>query len=123
MGKRFVETARACLENGDRLLFDADMLSSSPTSLALAILAEEEFAKGFLLFLVAQGVLPWSNGVWRSTRDHSCKHLLSALMEYAAPEIDEVIGSMKRFEARHQAMMTLFDEMCSLPSLSDGSDV
>jgi AbiV family abortive infection protein len=112
--RQFAETAKACLANGDRLLFDAEMLASSPTSLVLAILAEEEFAKGFLLWLVDQGIVPWTNAIWRATRDHSCKHLLSMLLEYADPDIDEIMASMKRAEARHEVVMNLFDQMRSL---------
>lgn len=97
MDTTFIETARSCFVNGERLVSDAKLLSDphyeflsddenskwKPTSLALVILAEEEFAKGFLLFLIGQGIIPWSNGVRRAARDHSSKHLLSALMEYA----------------------------------------
>jgi hypothetical protein len=54
---RFITAAKACLENGERILHDADTLVPSPTSLALAVIAEEEFAKGFFLFLVADGTL------------------------------------------------------------------
>ena len=62
MDTSFIETVQACLANGERLLCDVRLLSDpderfyeeadvpwKPTSLALAILAEEEFAKGFLL--------------------------------------------------------------------------
>jgi AbiV len=101
----FIETARACLANGERLLCDAKFLSDpnqrffedadvpwKPRSLALAMLAEEEFAKGFLLFLVGQGIIPWSNGVKHAARDHSSKHLLSALMEYARYRGNDCFG-------------------------------
>src|SRR5580658_9218476 len=94
------------------------MLSSStPTSLALAILAEEEFAKGFLLALVDLGVVPWNKAVRRATRDHSCKHLLLELMKYADPDIDDVESRSKRFHARHEAIMKLLDDMRRLPPL------
>jgi AbiV len=124
----FIETARACLANGERLLADAMLLSDpnyrflsddenlpwKPTSLALAVLAEEEFAKGFLLFLIGQGTIPWSNGVRQAARDHSCKHLLSALMEYADPDIDQIIASGRRSQKTHEAIMRLYAEMHSL---------
>jgi hypothetical protein len=69
--KRFFETAQACLANGERLLSEARLLSDpnyefslyddenlpwKPTSLALAILAEEEFAKGFFSFWSEKGL-------------------------------------------------------------------
>jgi hypothetical protein len=49
---QFIETVKACLANDDRLLEVAEelALAPSPTALALAILAEEKFAKGFLVF-------------------------------------------------------------------------
>ena len=74
---------------------------------------EEEFAKGFLLMLIEQGVIPWNNAIWRATRDHSCKHLLTVLMDYADPEIEEVLVSIKSFEHRHESKMKLLDEMLS----------
>jgi AbiV family abortive infection protein len=116
---QFIETARECLASGERLVEDAKTLnewSSSPTSLALAILAEEEFAKGFLLFLVGEGVLYWNTAIRQATKDHCCKHLLSELMQFAAPDFDEIHASFERCMARHEAMMKLklFDEMSSL---------
>jgi AbiV family abortive infection protein len=45
---------RACVANGQRLLEDGEWLRDSdrnPTTLALTILAEEEFAKAFFLYL------------------------------------------------------------------------
>jgi AbiV len=123
----FTKTARSCLANGERLLSDARFLSDpdwicfedadvvwKPTSFALAVLAEEEFAKGFLLFLVGQGVLPWSSAMRRAARDHSCKHLLSALMGYADPDIDEMIASDERSQGIHEAIMRLYAEVHSL---------
>lgn len=110
------------MANGERLLSDIEMLPSSPTSIALAILAEEEFAKGFLLMLIEQGVIPWNNAIWRATRDHSCKHLLTVLMDYADPEIEEVLVSIKSFEHRHESKMKLLDEIRSLTSLTEAAD-
>ena len=86
MEQHFIDTATACLANGERLLFDTEMLSSSPSSMALAIIAQEEFAKGFLFFLVGKGIVPWNGAILRASRDHSCKQLLCLLMEYSDPE-------------------------------------
>ena len=52
----------ACLTNGDRLLNDALQLEfqePASTRLMVSILAQEEFAKAFLLFLVKQEIIPW----------------------------------------------------------------
>jgi AbiV family abortive infection protein len=76
---------RACVANGQRLLEDVEWLRDSdrnPTTLALTILAEEEFAKAFFLYLLQKGVIPSTPEVWRVLRDHHCKHLLTILMEY-----------------------------------------
>ena len=73
----------ATIENGKRLLEDAKFLfewDRFPTALALAVLAQEEFAKAFLLQLVADGALPWVREV-RMAR-HECKQLLGLVMEW-----------------------------------------
>jgi hypothetical protein len=106
-GKRLLSDARLVSDPWDGFLSDDENFPWKPTSLALAILAEEEFAKGFLLFLVGKRIIPWTGGVKRAARDHSCKHLLSALMEYANPDLDQMNASLKRI----QAMMKLYDEM------------
>lgn len=125
MNQTFSETAKACLANGKRLLSEAGLISGpfeeflyddedqawSPTSFALAVLAEEEFAKGFVLFLAGDGILPWNREVRRAVRDHSYKHLISALMEYAFPDFDEVMASSERFQRRHRAFMKLYSDM------------
>lgn len=51
----------AALENGDRLVDDAKSLldwERFPTAYALAILAQEEYAKALLLSLVDAGAIP-----------------------------------------------------------------
>lgn len=78
----------ACLENGKRLLEDAKCLydwDRYSTALALAVLAQEEFAKAFLLQLVADGALPWSSEVHRSISRHESKHLLAIVLEWLPP--------------------------------------
>ena len=54
------------------------------TAFALAILAEEEFSKAFLLYLVQDGAIPWTAEVRRAIRNHECKHLLTLLMDHLA---------------------------------------
>jgi AbiV family abortive infection protein len=82
----------ASLENGNRLLDDAKTvldLEHFPTSYALAVLAQEEYAKALLLSLVDAGAVPWSADVRRSLHDHVCKQLLSIILDYLAPDDDE----------------------------------
>ncbi|MGC2330795.1 MAG: AbiV family abortive infection protein [Candidatus Acidiferrales bacterium] len=88
---QFKKSAAACLDNGKRLLRDAEMLEyENPpnTCYALAIIAQEEFAKAFLLLLVSRGVIPWHPVIHRATRDHACKQLLGFVMSYINPECD-----------------------------------
>lgn len=82
----------ACLSNGERLLSDALMLEFSEppsTAFALAIIAQEEFAKAFLLALVYKELIGWNKFIWRASRDHTCKQLLILIMNYLNPDDDE----------------------------------
>ncbi len=55
----------------------------------MARIAQEEFLKAFLLFLAARGVIAWNPLVYRSTRDHACKHLLGLVINHLSPDWDE----------------------------------
>ena len=93
----FTEAAAACGANGKRLLNDIeymDPLSQQATCVAVATIAQEEFAKAFLLILVARGVIGWNRLVYRATRDHTCKQLLGIVMDYVQPR-DEFERSME----------------------------
>jgi AbiV family abortive infection protein len=98
---QYAPTIRACVENGNRLLRDAEYLSyddeCSATSFVLCLLAQEEFAKAFLLHLVANDVIPWSSFVRRAMRDHSSKHLLCVVMEFLNPDTDEFLRRAEEF--------------------------
>lgn len=96
---KFSNTAKICIENGFRLLDDAEMLeySDPPSSaFALAIIAQEEFAKAFLFYLVSINVIPWNKFVHRATRDHACKHLIGIILDYLNPDIDEFMNRAKK---------------------------
>lgn len=89
-----IDTIKAILDNGRRLLDDADSLQFNEppaTAYFLTLTAQEEFAKAFLLELVARRVIPWSKHIHRATRDHRCKQLLAAVMDYLEPDVDEFI--------------------------------
>ena len=84
----------ASLENGERLLEDAKSMlewERFPTSYALAVLAQEEYAKALLLGLVDAGAIPWSADVRRALYDHVCKQLVSVILDYLSPDIDEFL--------------------------------
>ncbi len=106
MGKKdFTKAIEACNENGKRLCYDAESCWSSPAGVALAILAQEEYAKAFILNLVNEGIIPWSQGVQLSIRNHECKHLFVLIMDYLA-SIDEPIGEWeKRLKSGEQVQI------------------
>lgn len=63
-GTDFAAAAEAAVLNGARLTEDAELMSDFerfPTVYALAVLAQEEFAKALLLNLVRLGALPWQH--------------------------------------------------------------
>jgi hypothetical protein len=76
-----------------RLLDDVDWLyyeeRPAATCLALATIAQEEFAKAFFLALVDRGVIAWNSLVNRATRDHTCKQLLGLVLSHLSPDDDE----------------------------------
>ena len=81
--ERFQRSITACIENAKRLLEDAEWsLNQGSTGLALALLAQEEAAKAFVLTLVRDGVLPWTQDVRRSLYVHEGKHLVCVVMEW-----------------------------------------
>ena len=88
--KEDVQTAlSACLANADRLLDDALQLEFQErggTRLSICVLAQEELAKAFVLWMVREELIPWDSGFLRVIRDHSCKHLVAILLEYIDPE-------------------------------------
>jgi AbiV family abortive infection protein len=104
----FRESMYACLANGERLLEDVRWLldlEQPQSALVLAVIAQEEFAKGFLLHLVDEGVVPWHPLVHRATRDHACKQLLAIVMDHMNPGFEdwqqrfaEAIATPKPFE-------------------------
>ncbi len=88
------EAIEACVRSGDELLADAESLRDwerFSTSFALAVLAQEEFAKAFLLHLVDRGVIRWSAGVRRFLTHHHSKHLVGVLMEWLAVPLETAL--------------------------------
>ncbi len=99
------ESACACLQNGRRLLDDAAFLEfGEPPTTAhfLALIAQEEFAKAFLLALVVRGVIPWDQRILRAARDHVCKQLLCVVMEYVSPDTEEFLERCDAVVLRHE---------------------
>jgi AbiV family abortive infection protein len=112
MGKsHFIEAADACFANGARLLDDADFLSHpeqpAGTSFALATIAQEEFAKAFLLWLASRNAITWNSFVCRATRDHTCKQLLGLVMKHLNPDSDEESRRDKEWWLEHEEHKSL----------------
>jgi len=80
--KNLQQSIEACIRNGKQLLEDAEWTHQRSTGVALAMLAQEEFAKAFMLALVRDGILPWTEEVRRSLRVRECKHLVTIVMEW-----------------------------------------
>lgn len=83
--EKYEEAIEACIENGKRLIEDSETLRDFerfPTAKALAILAQEEFAKAYIIRLVQEGAIPWCDEIFKATRDHHCKQLMGIVMEY-----------------------------------------
>jgi AbiV family abortive infection protein len=83
----------ACLENAGRLLDDAVHLEFEElgaTRLTLSVLAQEEYAKAFLLYCVREEIIPWDDNLRRVMRNHACKHLAAIAMEYIDPEWETI---------------------------------
>jgi AbiV family abortive infection protein len=77
------ESIEACIKSGKRLLQDAEwVMHRESTGIALAMLAQEEFAKAFVLALVRDGIIPWTEAVRGSLHVHECKHLVTIIMEW-----------------------------------------
>jgi AbiV family abortive infection protein len=94
--------AKQLLEDA-KFLFDFDRFS---TALSLAVLAQEEFAKAFLLQLVEEEALPWLPEVQRTMARHQCKQLLAIVMEWL-PVMDweTILEKDKEREERHRNKM------------------
>lgn len=105
MNDKLSESACACLKNGRRLLDDAEFLEFSEpptTAYFLSLLAQEEFAKAFLLALVVRGIIPWDRRLLPAARDHACKQLLCLVMDYLSPDTDEFLERCNAVVLRHE---------------------
>lgn len=100
MRQTFLDSAKRCCENGRRLLEEAEFLQFEKppaTHYYLSIIAQEEVAKAFMLYLVSVEALPWTPFLLRATRDHKCKQLVGIILDYIAPDVDEFL---RREDAR-----------------------
>jgi len=103
--KRLKRSILTIIENARRLLSDAESLDFREppyTAYFLAIIAQEELAKAFLLGFVYRNIIPWDQRILRATRDHTSKQLLCIVMEYLNPEIDEYFNRLDAIVLRHE---------------------
>ena len=97
MNTNILKAIRECNDNGKRLLDEAEFIEFEippSTMLFFSMIAQEEFAKSFLLYLVGIGVIPWNPLILRATRDHKCKQLICVVMDFLNPDTD---AFLKRF--------------------------
>jgi hypothetical protein len=83
--KTLLETIRACIGNGRRLEEEsADLEFREPPALQLYVLliAQEEFAKAFILHLIRADIIPFNQYILRAMNDHTCKQLVGLIMDY-----------------------------------------
>ena len=95
--QKYTRAINACFKNGRRLLDEAEMLEFEDpvaTKYFLSIIAQEEFAKAFLLYLVKLEVIPWNKFIYRATRDHCCKQLVGIIIDFLAPDDDLFLKRM-----------------------------
>ena len=72
-------TIAACAANGGRLLeesYDLEFRTPPATRLYLVMIAQEEFAKAFMMLLVRENIMPFTGAVRRALYDHTCKQLV-----------------------------------------------
>ncbi|MGH1379281.1 MAG: AbiV family abortive infection protein [Alphaproteobacteria bacterium] len=92
------KSIHACIDNSERLLdetYDIEFRSPLSTSFFLAVIAQEELAKAFILFLVEKDVMPWNLSVKRAIQDHVCKQLMCMIMDWVIREW-ETLDDLKR---------------------------
>jgi AbiV family abortive infection protein len=91
-----MRTIRVVLENGNRLAKDAEYLwemDRFPSAFALCILAQEEYAKAFLLHFVHAEAIPWTAETQGILRDHKGKQLLAMIMDFLDPDVEDFAAS------------------------------
>ena len=88
-----LETIQACVKNGERLLeetYDLEFREPPSSRFFLVMIAQEEFAKAFILFLVKEDILLLNTPVLRAINDHACKQLVGMIIDYMIMHWDDV---------------------------------
>ncbi|MCF8468574.1 MAG: hypothetical protein K9G33_14330 [Sneathiella sp.] len=88
-----LKSIQACIDNGERLLdetYDLEFREPPSSRFFLTMIAQEEFAKAFILFLVKEDVIYFSPHILRSINDHTCKQLVGIIMDYIIMHWEEI---------------------------------
>ena len=94
---KYTDAMKACVKNGTRLLDEAELLEFEiplATKFFLSIIAQEEFAKAFLLYLVRIDVILWNRFILRATMNHRCKQLVGIILDFLTPDTDFFLKRM-----------------------------
>src|SRR5438105_3678255 len=97
MSGKWTKAIEACIRNADRLRDGVEFLrydEHRATAFALGILAQEEYAKAFLLQLIDREIVPWTRHVAQALRDHRSKHLVMMIMDWLSPALNEWLERM-----------------------------
>ncbi|MFC6491599.1 AbiV family abortive infection protein [Ancylobacter dichloromethanicus] len=84
---------RASIDNAWRLheeTYDLEFRTPCATRYVLLIIAQEEAAKAFLLYLISEEIVPLTAAVRRAINDHACKHLVGMIMDYMIMHWEEI---------------------------------
>lgn len=115
---KFIDSIISCIQNGKRLLNEAELLEYEDppsTQYYISIIAQEEFAKGFLLYLAHAKAIPWNASILRATRDHKCKQLVCIVLDYMT-DIDT-------FLSRINKAINERDELCFPSKVADALNI
>lgn len=107
MNEKLHGAAKASAANARRLLDEAEMLQLEKpptTSLYISLLAQEEYAKAFLLLLAAMEVIPWDRHLLRATRDHTCKQLLGIVLDHMSLDTEGFLERLARLRDGSQPL-------------------
>jgi hypothetical protein len=86
-------TIRVCIENGERLLeesYNLEFLNPPSSRFFLIMIAQEEFAKAFMMYLIKEAIVPFTPPVLRAINDHACKQLVGMIMDYMIMHWDNI---------------------------------
>ena len=106
---------RASIHNARRLYdetYDLEFRNPCATRFFLLVIAQEEAAKAFLLYLTKERVVPLTAPVRQAINNHACKHLVGLIMDYMIMHW-ETIEELKALVSR--LMYPLIFTRCRTP--------